>query len=252
MSIGRMLVVFTLLLPCRGPIFGSDDANALPADGAWVRYRTASKSADGMIDYAGELTIRVVGRKMDRVGPCRWVELQFVGNEIEKDAKSIYKLLIPERALLKESKPWQHVVRAWVKYDDGDVAELAPAFLNGGDPNGSIVLSDELLFWPGVLQQAKKTAKPVTVEFRQARLNIPEGFAGQHVGEFPSLTSDAKRVDTTEFQMWFHRDVPFGFAFARMQTKSVGGDGPDFPSLTTEYSVVDTGSDAKSSLPEND
>ena len=247
-----MLLPFIVLLPFGVGAFELNDASALPADGAWVQYRTANKSAGGKIDHAGQLTIKVVGRTMERVGPCRWVELQFVGNENDKDAKSIFKLLIPEKALLEEARPLQHVVRGWVKYGNNGVEELTPAFLNGGDAGGQVDLSDQMLFWPGVLRRARPVAKPATVEFQKNRLNIPESFAGQHVAVFPSLTSDAKRTDTTDYEMWFHADVPVGFAFARMHSKSTGGDGPQFPELTTEYSIEDAGRDAKTSLPEND
>lgn len=252
MSIGRTFLACIVLLPCGVGAFEPADARALPADGAWVRYRTATKSDDGTIDYTGQLTIKVVGRKIERVGPCRWVELQFVGNENDKDAKSIFKLLIPEKALLEQGRPLQHVVRGWVKFGENDVEELTPAFLNGGDAGGQVDLSDQMLFWPGVLRRARRVAKPAAVEFQRNRLNIPESFAGQHVAVFPSLTSDAKRTDTTDYEMWFHPDVPVGFAFARMHSKSSGGDGPQFPELTTEYSVEDAGRDAKTLFPENE
>src|SRR4051794_7541288 len=127
MSTRRALLALIVLLPSGVGAFEPNDVSPLPADGAWVRYRTANKSDDGTIDYAGQLTIKIVGRKIERVGPCLWVELQFVGNENDKNAESLFKLLIPERALLEEGRPLQSVARGWVKHGNHDVEELTPA-----------------------------------------------------------------------------------------------------------------------------
>jgi hypothetical protein len=252
MTIARACLLFLIVAATVHPASADDNVNVLPRDGAWVRYHTAVKSDDGKINYAGEQTFAVVGRRIENVGACRWVELKIVSNETGVKATSIFKLLIPEKALLEEKDPVQHVVRAWVKYDDQPASELTPAALNAGDPETHIALGSEMLFWPGVLRKAKRVAEEKTVRFKKSRLVMPEGYAGKFVAEIPSLKSEAKRIDTTDFEMWFHRDLPMGFAFARTRLVSSGGDGPEFLNMTTEYSVEDAGRDAKTLLPDNE
>jgi hypothetical protein len=93
-------------------------------------------------------------------------------------------------------------------------------------------------------------AKRKTVNFRDHKIVISEGLAGKAVREYAGSRLEDKRIETVEYQMWMHPCIALGFAYARVRNVSTG-DNPIFPPQTTEWTVVGTGDDAKTLLPEN-
>jgi hypothetical protein len=228
----------------------------LPADGTWVRYGCIVKSDDGSVNESLTTTISVVGRKAENGVPCLWVEFKFGGVKFERgdageNAQWLFKCLIPEKALLEEERPLQQVVRAWEKLGDNDVEELSPAALRGEyDADRFVSLDEYLLFCPGVLRRTERLAKQQAVDFQKGRLVIPDGRRGKSVVRSPGSNPTAKLSQTTEYELWFHRDLPVGFAFARLRITSDDENSP-FPAQTHEYTAQDAGTDAKTLLPDS-
>jgi hypothetical protein len=248
--------------------FAEQIASSLPKDGTWVTYNISaqpdnsvqvrdSADSDDSAQFDDELlrptkktvTISLVGSAKERVGECRWVELKYV-DAGDDPGVSVYKCLIPEKALREADRPMLYVVRAWVKHNDEEAEELTPAILAGGDPEHFCSLDDEMLFWPGVLRRCERISSAKAVKFRDREIVISEGLAGKAVREYTGSRLEDKRIETVEYQMWMHRGIAIGFAYARVRNVSTG-DNPIFPPRTTEWTVVDTGDNAKTSLPEN-
>jgi hypothetical protein len=168
--------------------FAEQITSSLPKDGTWVTYNIsaqsggsvqtddsadsddAAQSNDGLpVSIKKTATISLVGSAKERVGECRWVELKYVDAGDDPDV-SVYKCLIPEKALRDADRPMLSVVRAWIKHNDEQVEELTPAILAGGDPKRFCSLDDEMLFWPGILRRCKRIAR----EKKDRQLSRPQ------------------------------------------------------------------------------
>ncbi len=225
---------------------------SLPKVGAWVRYHVTKKVDGGSVEDSPKLTISVVGQKIEEGVPCLWVELKFVGGERGENSQWLFKCLIPERALLEEERPMQHVIRAWEKFEGQAVHELPTGALKGDKGARRFVSLDEyMVFWPGSLRTTERVETRKTLDYQQGRLVIPEGRRGKFVEHSPGAIAEEDINDTTEYQVWLHHDLPIGFACAQIRFTSAD-ETPTFPNSTTEYTAEDAGAGAKSVLPDHD
>jgi hypothetical protein len=240
---------FTFLLAVwsAGAAEAGEPVTMLPKNGVWVRYRCLVRPEGQMPEYVRHVTVSSVGRETVNDQPCRWIELKYVGNAQDDKSTAIFKLLIPEKALLEDEQPIQRVVRAWGKYDEQESFELTPAVLNGGDPGAQFNLDTELLFFPGPLRRAKPLNRKVTVTFGNRELDINRGVSGKYVSQRKILNSDDKLGDETEYQLWFDPEVPIGFAHGRFSTVQTLTGAPDVK-FTMELTAEHSGDQAKSAI----
>ena len=66
----------------------------------------------------------------------------------------------------------------------------------------------------------------------------------------PGSNPTAGLSQTTEYQLWFHGNLPVGYAYARVRTTSDDENCP-FPDWTEEYTAQDAGNGAETELPDN-
>src|SRR5262249_19808225 len=115
-----------------------------------------------------------------------------------------------------------------------------------------------MVFFPGPMKATKKLENPKTVEYQKGRLRCEDGVTGRHKTGYRAMTIEAELTWTTDYSLWLHKDVPFGFAAATMKTtKTVLDDKGAFldgtPQTTTaEYFLEDAGTDAESALRDDD
>ena len=94
----------------------------LPKDGTWVKYDLVAVDKQGSQTMLGKGTIRMasVGQVTVEGQPCRWIEVAFrMSIETPRGTKRpesvrFWKVLIPEKYLVKGEAPLDHAVRAWV------------------------------------------------------------------------------------------------------------------------------------------
>jgi hypothetical protein len=219
-------------------VFGQDDRPkkaVLPEDGTWVRYHVTVKRKDA--EYNGEytLTMGLVGTVKEGDNIYRWVELRIDEGE---GHTSFEKYLIPQNEILEGDNPAAKVVRGWSK--TGKVAQAI-------DNKHSPAYTEQLTFLPGPLRKARELSEAKTIEYEKGRIEVPKGLAGEARAAYPR--ADGKATRRIAYSVWLHPDVPFGVAAARTSMQMYLND-KQISSFENEYSIVATGTGARSSLNE--
>ena len=234
-------------------------AGELGKDGSWARYHVRIKDYDGT-QSSQKVTISSVGRTTENGRQCRWIEVnqEFIDDLLGSKATYVVKFLIPEEELVAAEKPLLHVVKSWQKSLNGEISRVDQQPIKDLNEKLNIGYGPFMLFFPGPMKNTKKLEDPKTVEYQKGRLECEVGVTGRHTTGYRAMTIDVQLTWTTDYSLWLHKNVPFGFAAATMKTtKRVQDDKGTFlfgtpQTRTAEYSLEDTGTDAKSALPDND
>ena len=200
----------------------------LPKDGSWVRFNIQYTFKSEGVEQSGQqiLTMASVGKTIEGVEPCRWIEFKIQANENGTERLWIRKLLIPERYLKKGENPTLHVVRGWTMQEDGKVERAVP--VHGRWP----------AFLAGPLQDETKLAKQL-VESKLGQL-MCEGAAGWIQFAEGNLNT------IVTFESRLHEKAPFGVVATRMLFE-VRGDGSNY-TIDSTAKLTDLGEGAKSAL----
>ena len=257
MSLTAKLVAGAVCLLGLAQARAAPPAAKLPADGSWVGYHVNRERADGSKSTL-KVTISFVGRKVEDEVACRWIEFQEVDDRGK--IQLIQKCLVPEQRLRKDPNPLRHVLRYWerdvtgkVRHFDKHVDDVLIFYLRALD----ISWGPSLLFLPATKAKAKPLEKSRELEYQAGKLKIARGLTGHYETKWRLKTVEATSIFDTRYNVWFHRDLAMGCAAAELKTfRLVRDDQGKFlfrtPRLlwSNEYLLEDTGTKAKSALPQ--
>ncbi|MSR56843.1 MAG: hypothetical protein EXS05_04130 [Planctomycetaceae bacterium] len=226
-------------------------APGLPKDGTWVRYFGTMRREGTTDETALKRTYSLVGTKTENGQVCRWVEMKDVHQVNHKEEPNIFKFLIPEKDLLENKKPLESLVRAWGKFNDGDVQELKFNSPDGlpGDPHSRF--GWHLVIFPGPRQQAETLKESRVVDYQHGRLEIPDARLGRYRAMRRARGANFNFTLSMDSTYWCHSDVPLGVAAwkSRLELRQ---DDMVRPSTQFEFVLEDFGTNAKSALPDHD
>jgi hypothetical protein len=199
MSIGRFGVVFLVLGISAGLARADGLFYTLPQDGTWATYDfKGSATVSGQsVDVKGTLRVASVGQVTERKQPCRWIEIEFkreVSFEGQAEQSSeTYKVLIPEKYLVKGQTPLDHILRAW---RDGPGGQPIKFTVSKTSPDSPL---------PVLLSGPWKDAKPLAPAAVASKLgNVPcEGIEG-------TLELKRSRLVKCPMESRLHANSPFG------------------------------------------
>jgi hypothetical protein len=226
----------------------SEDARSeLPKDGAWVRYQ-AEIEYPGLRTDLSNVTLSVVGSVMEDGKPCRWVERKSVPQAGLQPGKTavVFKMLIPETALLESDYPAKHAIRTWLQKPDGSIVNLPPI-----EPERSTNVHERIfmcLWTPGSRKTQTQIDEPKDIEYQSGRLRGVQAWTVTHVLSNTGPKRDRKYEST--YTVWQHAELPISSAEVRVRDE-VSRDGKLEPTLIAVYRLEDFGTDAKSDLPNN-
>lgn len=261
---------------------------SLPADGAWVLFqgeytqtdiggRAADETnkKDVETTWNRELTIKSVGVEQaeyeGETTACRWIEFVLIDSKPDQDGrpvpgpagKVIYKVLVPEKAIL--GKPhddrgvfneYLPIVRGVRKVGnlpetplDGGVLQFYPAltllmpyreYQSAGSENPDSPLADS----------ADKLTAELSIESRGVRLKP------QEAGDAPLLQIPYSTRVVNKATLWRTDSVPFGLAGwevtqarSRKGTNAPRSDFVETSRVVSKMVARDSGTDAQSELP---
>jgi hypothetical protein len=234
---------------------------SLPKDGTWAKYQLDSTSKVGSYNIrAASIRMASVGRVTEQGEPCRWIEVVFERRfegpkgSAEGVARKVWKVLVPEKYLVKGESPLDHAVRAWTAEGSGANKAEKPRemknvkfFQEGLLP---VILT-------GPLKDPKRLGEAV-VESKLGKLPC-EGVSGVAELEEPQ---EAFRF-TLETRV--HAEAPFGVVSSRWTTEEIPIEPPlpkgvkeakprpnrvAIPATELSWKLEDFGYDAKSELPD--
>jgi hypothetical protein len=218
----------------------------LPRDGAWVQYQWDWHRLDNGQKMSATVTLSIVGVVVEKDEQCRWVELKYVIPEGDEKRTLIEKLLIREKHLLESANPMEHVLRTWVRFND------EPARLKEPHQINDTLIGQMLLWTPGVLKDASLSGVPKDIEYQRGRLRSANSWTGKMV--LPETNKDGQVVlrRSRKFALRRHAELPIGFAEAEIKDDVYDVDMTTVRSQQVSvYLLQDAGTDAKSSLPDN-
>ena len=229
-----------------------DRPTTLPADGAWVRYHCTVKSDDGKQDRTLKTSIRLVGTKTENNQRCRWVELENDDRQGNEGTDQIYKLLFPEHSLLSDERPLRHVLKCWNRVDPGEIKELKTSALSESGGGNTRILDGSMLFWPGMLKDARPVHESTIVDYQQGKLEIPSGLTGKYVAVYDNAANPSlSLVSSSEYRVWFHKSLPVGYGHAKIRS-TLDQNEKRILGSHREYFAEAWGMDAKTQIPEHD
>jgi hypothetical protein len=174
--------------------------------------------------FERDIKVASVGKQMIEDEPGRWIELstEFAGRRV------FAKLLIPEKYLKGDQNPFDHIAKAIARGMDGEVVELSKdrlrQIMTFALPVGHF---DKL---------EKKDKAKIRTELGEYDCDVSKG---ETVLDGPM---DAKFK--IEGDIWTNDKVPFGLVKAKVKGNLAFGN------IETEMEAIQSGSDAKSELPE--
>ncbi len=251
-SCGLFAVVLSpLMLFSPGPMRAAEPTVELPKDGTWVRYVVNVRREDTMEEWTSRRRFALVGTVVENERTCRWVESEETRtiNGKEED-RSVVKWLIPEQDLLLAERPMETLIRAWI--DDVPPIEwkfnVQPDF-PGVSSSADHACGRDVVMFPGPQRKTKPIAEGKVVEFQRGRLEIVEGRTGKHVSTRRAANGREGTFEL-EYTVWNHPAVPLGFAASNQRTM-LRLDGIAARTISSEWTLEDFGTDAKSALPDN-
>lgn len=184
----------------------------LPKDGSWAKYYVELKnSAQPKENTTGILKIASVGRVAENGEDCRWIELDFRGEQNGMKNSQVLKLLLREKDLRAGSKATIQPVRGYMQEDDGKPKELIEA-------NAVLVRLFTTLV-AGRATETKPEKQGRTVDSLRGRLKIAEAETGKL-----TFRPDENAADGLKFHirqsLWKHKNVPFGVAAMRLAVEA--------------------------------
>jgi hypothetical protein len=227
-----------------GSLRGEDEPPNRPDDGAWVRYQFVAGYKGEKEDSSMTVTLSLVGTTDDDGVRCRWIEIKTVMEEpAELAGTAIVKLLLPEKDLLESASPFAHIRRHWRRVR-GEPVKEGPLLVDAAS-------YENLLLWmPSMLKGSEPVeAEAKDIDFQRGQLKNAQARTGEHVYKRPGPgKTEIRRV--IKYTVWQHPDVRFGFAEAKLLGDRFYGN-TKFKQVTSLYRIQDTGTGAKSELPDN-
>ena len=220
---------------------GEGFLSKIPEPGTWVKYhRTQKNSTGGQVrrEFSGTVTVRFLDAVTEGTVHCRWVEfdLELIEQSNNQRSREIEKYLVPVSALAAEMDPAPNVVRGWTKYGDKETkpTKTLPDFLT------AVYLSPPFV-------EPKTQSVRRTFDYQRGQLISLEQVSGR-------TTTNAGKSKTVliRHEINLQKDVPNGAAGVRheIEIRFKDSGGLD-QSVIMDHNVVDFGTGAVSSLPEN-
>jgi hypothetical protein len=229
-------------------IAGGEDIPAeLPKDGAWVRYDVEFDNPERKSKVSSEWTFTMVGTVIEDGKTCRWVEIKNADERAGQPGKVISKMLIPESAFLEPGNPAERMIRCWMTKPDGSVVML-PIFEPAHARRAGVTYEKLFLWTPGARKNLTQIDEPKDFDYQGGRLNGAQAWTGKTV--LTDAGVDRKSRWETTYTVWQHPDLALGSAQIRVRqegTTTVGTSTTQF----WVYRLKDTGTGAKTELPDN-
>jgi hypothetical protein len=240
----------------------------LPADGTWVRFEGTyaqveirPETAAGKIEidpWNEHVTIKSVGQETaeyrGQETACRWVEIKIERGRV-RDGKidtgltglEIYKVLIPETAIIKDNVDAEGVPVSFIP--------LVKGFRKIGKANPKALTEPGLQLYPlgilvGYYRELKLVAEDVDPE---AGPGIGTIKASQWSGEITIERPNSRTVQQST--IWKSSEIPFGVVrwTSKMVRETKDGQAPresfkPISEVAIEMIAQETGEDAKSEL----
>lgn len=240
----------------------------IPEDGSWVRYEGTysqieirPETAAGKIEidpWNEHVTIKSVGKETAEYRgeqtDCRWIEIKVERGRV-RDGKidtgltglEIYKVLIPEEAVIKDNVDAEGVPVSFLP--------MVKGFRKVGKEPPKVLSEPALQLYPlgilvGYYRELEKVAEEVDPE-----VGIGAIKADQWKGEITIERPNSRTVQ--ESTIWKSTEIPFGVA--RWTAKLIRSVKDDLAprdnfkpvtEVTTEMVAQETGTDARSELTE--
>lgn len=233
----RTAIASIILLNCCGTILAADEiAIPFPKDGAWARYHVTTTEGSGAANETRtrKETVRFVGTAETAGRRSRWFEQEF---GLGEGRRNVMKALITEEDL-KSPWPLADRRRYWHRIGDEPIGE---AETHG--PEYAVFC----LVFPGPYNTAKLLKEPKTVEYQRGRFEIKEGLSGRQ--EITFQTFGHEIAFAMDYTTWRHPEISVGLAAAKVSFR-VHENSQLRETYTTEFVLEDFGTDARSSLPE--
>lgn len=240
----------------------------LPDDGSWVRFEGTyaqqeirPETAAGKVEiepWKEHVTIKSVGAETAEYRgnqiPCRWIEVKIERGRV-RDGKidtgltglEIYKVLIPETAIIKDNLDSDGVPVSFIP--------LVKGFRKMGKTDAKPLAEPALQLYPlgiliGYYRELELTAEDVNPEAGVGAIK-----ANQWKGQITIERPNSRTIQ--ESTIWKSSEIPFGVArwTAKLvrQVKDDQSPRDDFKpvsQVTIEMIAQETGTDAKSELTE--
>ncbi len=208
----------------------------LPDDGVWCRYFVNLNIAG--VETASPWVISSVGRKDLGGEKCRWVELKQLSEDSKKTLR-VFKALVPENAFGKGKDPTAEVRAAWGQEGDAAPRELS---VDGElDTFNRFVM----LVLRGPTKNIKTLDTTESIDWQKGKLKC-----GVITGESSFESDNGELQARLTHRLLIHDEIPFRLAGSRfhIDVQVLGQN----VKAGAEFSLVETGTDAKSVLPNID
>jgi len=242
-SVPALFVAFGfVLIPCLN-VLAQEQTTKLPDDGWWIRYFSTRKEEFNrqVKEFTGKFTYSLVGTTVEDGETCRWIELKSVFSSSETENVILWKLLVLEKDLLEREQPLEALKRGWRKVNKLDVEAFKIA------PNP---LKTQLMIFPGMWQKVDLVDTEKVVDYQHGRLTIPHARVLKLTEPANVNRPRDERNVVSEYTTWFDPKIAPVFAAAKFQTKIYVKDELR-RTIVDDWVVEDTGTDAKSQLPDN-
>jgi hypothetical protein len=255
-------VLIGFLVAVASPVLGDGLFYNLPKDGTSATYELmvegvlAQKSPEGTtkkeatMAALGTLRMASVGQVVEDKQPCRWieVELKMATRDSHGEGKDpvevydVYKVLVPEKYLVKGENPLDHAIRAWKSESRGHqssplrIAEMkSPQDID--ESPLPVMLSD-------AFDDTKHLGK-AEVESKLGKRTC-EGVAG-------SMQFKAKGTRVMKFNLEnrLHADAPFGIVESKWKMEEGGPGAITGSTMEWTLKLAGIGDNAKSELPDS-
>lgn len=219
-----ILSAITLLFLVQSAPAADETFNQLPEDGTWSKYYV-TVTGPGGLNLNIEMTLSSVGKTQANGKDCRWIEMLSV-NAADGTRHNVFKMLIPEEELKQGPFARSDVIRAWAAEMENSVQAAS------GDG-----LAPVSFLFPDNLDDPQLSDEKETIDWQRGKIAC----------QVLTGTSDS-RLGTQDINI-DHRyllapDIPFGLG----GFTSALHFGPD-NTITVQARLLDTGTEAKSALP---
>lgn len=217
----------------------------LPDVGKWAEYEfELTEFENGRADEMGKGSLRIacVGNTKLNGKACRWIELEVVLKDVERESRgtqrTVYKLLVDERELTANGSPAENMARGWEVHDRSGVVST-PSRLRKVDGKPTIDIFAVFLAPP--LTDAK-ALPPRSINVLGESVNC-KGVQGSCI--LPAHALNTPDVLKYHVKLRLHDASPVGVAFYEAEITRPDGD-----VLRLRLNLREVGDGAKSKLAE--
>jgi len=238
-----LLAVLTVVATVGNLAYGEDQPEAaLPKEGYWVLYQFELTGTQIEEPIKGHVTLSFLGSTIENEEKCRWIELREVITDGNDQGEYLVKVLIPESALLTKEFPGQHGIRSWSRTPFAGLRSSTK-------PVGG-TLQKLLCGMPGPRSSLKADDKNRRdVEYQRGLLKDSVAHLGTWTDRSLSVRI-RKWAQFTKFTVWLQPELPTRIAEGRFEISEFHDDRLIGACVHT-FQVQDTGTDAKSALPDS-